>query len=618
MSCRPVLLLAVVLAGCSEPAKTPFERVAIPPFENVSGDPRLDWMSRGLAELALAGMSGSPTVHPLTPVSQREAPASRPTHILHGYFTLYRGNLRIQAFLEDARTSRIVASASAEGPFEKGILPPANAILRNLGRGARPFSTSDPAALKAYINALNAPDPAAAQENFERAVRIDPDFGAAYVSWAQSLLARGDPAAARNVVAAGRDRPRLAGAIERARLDLLWAVLAGDRPGQTRALGTLARLMPADAGVFEALASSHLLAHQYPAAVAAYRDAAERDPANPALLNMMGYAQSYAGDFAGAVESLRRYRGLRPGEANPEDSLGDVHFAFGRFTEAEKHYLEAYRKSPHFLQGAGLYKAAMARLMTGGIQGADELFRKFAEHRRGAGDPQIEIRQAQWEYASGRRKQAIARLEALTKYRHDAAPRAWAQLAVWRLEAGDLERARRDARRAEAAAADPPSRLLARVCAFLTQPPAAPAAWEERAARAFSDSAGSALRRTALAYALLFSRHFAEAARLLREIREATPPSSPEPAGILLGWALLESRQDPGDLLRPFPPPDARSDQTFACLSFPRLLALRARWLTQKGRRDEAQANYSMFLKLAGDLPTIFEDRRQLQASLAR
>ena len=88
-----------------------------------------------------------------------------------------------------------------------------------------------------------------------------------------------------------------------------------------------------------------------PQAVAEYRKALEIEPEDPAALNQLGYAEAYAGDLARRYGRLRRYQALRPAEANPLDSLGDVNLMSGRLSEAESFYTEAAAR-PQVLSGA--------------------------------------------------------------------------------------------------------------------------------------------------------------------------------------------------------------------------------------------------------------------------
>jgi tetratricopeptide (TPR) repeat protein len=249
------------------------------------------------------------------------------------------------------------------------------------------------------------------------------------------------------------------------------------------------------------------------------------------------------------------------------------------------------------------------------LKGADQIFSRFLGARQGFHDLLIPFRLAQWEYLTGRRKQAIARLGQMTGGAQPAlAALAAAQLSVWMIETGDAARAREYALRAA------PAGALAGVCRFLTEPPATASEWEARAERAFPEPAQAAARQFALAVALLYSKQFPEASAVLRKRYDQTPPASPDPVEVPLAWALLESGQvkPAEDLLATNAIPDPLRDSLFLSLSFPRVFYLRGVVLEKQGRREEARANYELFLRFSGDLPGIFGEEQRAREALRR
>lgn len=610
-----VALAAVLLAaGCSSRKEQGTERLALLPFENLSSDPALDWMGRGLAEQLRGQLSGTPRIEPEFVPSLRDLPASGADRVLQGYYWVVGGRLRVQAVVAETRTSRTVRSLSAEGPASRGMTPLAASIARQLDAQARPPATESEAAWRALVSALEARDPATADREFERAVAADASFGAAYLGWAQSLAERGDRARALEVIGrAGARAPRLP-ALERARLDLLASALSNDRAGRRRALLEVARLEPADAGALQALAGLDSAAGAFASAASWYEKALERRPRNGPLWNALGYARAWAGDLEGATQALSRYRELNPGEANPLDSLGDVQYLFGRFGEAESLYLKAHATNPAFLGGGELHKAAWARLMGGDRKGADELFQRFLAARQAGRDVLAPYRQAEWEFLSGRRKQAISRLEQFAA----AAPRAaaslaYAQLSLWSLEAGDRARARGYAQRA------PGSSGLLTLCRFLSEPPAPASEWGARADRTFSGPL-EPLKRQALAFALLFAGDFAGAAPLLEQLYRDSPPAAPEQPKVLLAWALVETGRfdQAAPLVRLNALPDPVNEHPLLALVFPRIFYLRGALAEKQGRLDAARRDYRLFLQYSGDLPSIFGEEQRARAALGQ
>lgn len=593
MCCRPpgralcLAVLCIALAACSK-QRPAVHKIAILPFENLSADPRLDWMGAALPEILTTQLTGGAQIHPISVKSLRDAPSVGAAAVLQGYYSMASGRLRVEGVLQDAETNRTEKAVSAGG---ESVLTIAESIARQIDPNARAFPTRNEAALRAWIEALGGDG-----GGFERAIAADPDFGSVYVSWAQWLVSRGDREGAKQVIAAARGKGSRIAAVERARLGVLTAALGGDRTAERSALVELARAIPADGSVYRTLANIDLAARSYSNAARWYGEAVRRDPDNAALLNEAGYAHAYARDLEAATRALTRYRELRPREANPLDSLGDIHFYLGRFAEAEKYYLEAYAKDPSFLLGAELYKAAWAKLMAGDLEGARAMFGKFVQARAQFQDPLAAYRIAQWDYFTGRRREAVERLEkAVGTPESPLTTLAAVQLSFWALEAGDRERARQFALRAA------PSNSLAAICRFVSGPPAPAVEWAARAEQVFPQPGQVGFRRYALAYALLLSRDFAGAVPRLTEIYRQTPPSAPDPVEVLLAWALVETGRikEAGELLSVNPVPEPLGEHPVLSLSFPRIFQLRGIVLEKEGRGAESKVNWELFRRLS-------------------
>jgi hypothetical protein len=259
--------------------------------------------------------------------------------------------------------------------------------------------------------------------------------------------------------------------------------------------------------------------------------------------------------------------------------------------------------------------------------------------RQNLHDPSVPYRQAQWDFLTGRRKQAIASLTDFVRTAQgSAAGIAASQLAVWNLETGNLPQARAWMARTASSGG------LAPLLRFLTEPPALASAQPRlpfpplaerqpstesgnvpaspsqdcvaRAARAFPGQ--PELQDIAVSHALLFAKEFAAAVPPLTRFNDRTPASSPNPVNTLLAWALVES----GDfaparaLLRINAIPDPSGEYPFLSLSFPRVFYLRAMVAANQGRHEDARRNYKLFLQYSGDVPTIFGEERRARAAL--
>ncbi len=589
------------LVACArKPART-VERLAILPLENLSADPSFDWVGRAFSAALVYDLAGARNVYAQPVESLAGAESIRASRILQGYFVVRNGRIEISATLLDPRRIATVAGFALNGPLPVGPLPLVNQLAKRLSPSARPFSTSDEAAFRDFGAALSKPDPASELRGFESATAADPGFAAAALSSARLLMETGDRDQARNVLAAAmKAHPD---AIDQARLEYLSATASNDTGARAKALDRMARLTPADSQVYSQLALLQSTQRKFQDAVRNYEAVTRLDPEDVQAWNQLGYAYAFAQNLAGARRALDRYRQLLPPqEANPLDSLGEVSFYSGDYAGAERYFLQAHEKNPAEFAGGELIKAAQARLMLGDLPGADVIFHRYLglmQHSQGA---LAEYQQAQWEFLTGRRKAAMARLEKLVPtVAADAQALALCQLSIWKLETGDPKAAADLAAQAVPNARSPRVRNLTAICRFLTAMPA--------------PSSGSPV---ADAYARLFERKFADAIPLLEGLYRETNPAADAQVRTLLAWAYVETgrAKEAQQLLEPSPIPLSSGEPLFADLIFPRYFFLRAVVLQQAGKRAEAKQNYELFLKYAGDIASIFGDQAKARQSL--
>lgn len=610
MRCKPAVVLLLLLAGCRQTPDDGYRRLAIPVFQNLTGEPNLDWWGVALAELLAAAATGSPHTHPIRMETWWDAPAARATHVLHASLLPRGSRLRVEAVLEDLRRARMERSVVIEEPVEAGPAACAERLAAALGVRARAVAAFRPDAVRAFAQAFTDAHPAGL---LEKAIAADPAFALPYLQLVRLRLSSGDRAGAEATLALAR-RAALH-PVERSRLDLLESGLRGDAAAYSRALETLARLTPADPEIWQALAFRSLAARDYSRAAQNYREALVRDPRNPLLLNQAGYALAYAGDFGQALQFLLRYREFLPADPNPPDSLGDVSFQMGNFAQAATYYRESAEKSPEFAASGSLFKEAWARWLLGDRQTADQRMAEYLRRRQAARDPLVELRKAQWEYLTGRSRQAVERVRQLATAAPSGELRALAFgfLAAWSLEQGEREQARRHAS-ATGGGTSPQAQALARICLFLARPPAPPVPWAALAGQEFPRPEETGLRQTALAYALLLDGRPREALPVLVELLAKSPPTPWETLPVLTAWAAAESGEDPGRWLRRWPVPDAAMPQPFDFLAWPRVAYLQALAHERRGDNQQAGSLYRLFLALAGDRPGHDRERKQAAA----
>ena len=594
-------LLTISLGACARKETRGVERLAVLPLENLSADPSLDWAGPAVTAALVYDLASAPNLSAQSMGSMGDAESIRASHILQGYFVARNGRVEIRATLIDPRKTTTVASFALNGPLAAGPLPLANQLAKRLSGVARPFSTGNASAFRQYGIALSTLDRASALRGFESAVASDPKFTAASLAAARLRLETGDREGGRKILAtAASTHPD---SIDQARLEYVAATAVGDTATRLKALETLARLTPADRQVPRELAELQVLQRKFQDAVRNFEAVTRLDPEDAQAWNQLGYGYALAQNLPGARRALERYRQLLPPEeVNPLDSLGEVSFYLGDFGGAERYFLQAHEKNPREFAGSELIKAAQARLMLGDLPAADAIYQRYLallQHSQGA---LAGYQQAQWEFLTGRRKAAIARLEKLAPtLGGDAGALGLCQLSIWKLETGDTKAAAELAGQAVSNAQTPRLRNLSAVCRFLAAMP--------------TTRSGSPV---ADVYALLFQRKFKEALPALEALYRETSPTADAEVRTLLAWAYVETgrQSEAQQLLARSPIPLSSGEPLFADLIFPRYLYLRGAVLEKEGKGAEAKQSYELYLKYAGDLPGIFEDQAKARQSL--
>jgi tetratricopeptide (TPR) repeat protein len=564
---------SLLLVSCrNQTAPTTPPHYAFLRFENLSGDPALDWVGRAVGEslpVSLAGALDGPVLN--SSALNRLAPALGPrpasapgisseraaaflagaNRIVTGYVERPAGQIAITATEEDVPTGKSLRIVTAAGNSPMAAL---NQLTHQFSPRARPAPTSNPEAMRAWATALDAP-PAARPDLFDQAVRFDPDFGPPWVALATLNLTRGDRAAAADVLERARDRKL--DPVSRADLDLAAADLSDDRSAKFAAMRKLVSLNPGDTLLLRSLADAETAAGQFAAAAADWKKLTASSPNDALAWNSLGYARSWAGDYAGALAALREYARLRPKDANPSDSIGDLNYAFRKYGDAAASYLEAQKKQPDFEQYADLYKAAWAKFRAGDKPGADSLFSRFRTERVKArpSDGIVDLLEGDWLYRTGRQREAFAALRKFVSETQSAPLRtdAYAQITIWDLERGDREQAAKDA----VAIGPKTSSAPVFMARFAAQPSAPASEWEARAERMIPPSV-AALRHLALGYALLLDGKREAALPVWEQIVNSNPATDFFARAV---YARLQGKEPDRPLL-----PDPASLNQFSAL----------------------------------------------------
>lgn len=500
--------LILLLAGCRSWAPTrSLERVAILPFENLTGDRSLDWLGRGVQVVLNRQLSISRTVAGSSFPDLADATLGHATRYLHGTIEKRGGALRLEAYLEDAATHRQVGERMILTAPLPQLLPGLDRMAHSLAADVAPPPVTRPEALEAYVAAVQAPQPDVKAALLAKSAELDPKFVLPLISLSELNLTSGkrDEAQATLRAAAARSP----NALEREQIAALTANLTPDTGAQAAALQKMSEAGPLQANLQLFVANALQRLRQFLPAIAAYERALRVDPDNADAWNRLGYLNAYAGRLPQAKQALETYQRLAPNTVNPLDSLGEVHYVRQDFKAATDYFQAAFAKSPQFEGGRAGLKAAYARLLAGQFKEADQAFEQYAKLLNG--QPAAVVAKAHYLYASGSPQEAFTLLaESAAKAPAQAASVFHAHRCGLLLKS-DRAGAQAAARAALAAAPNP----VAALCQFLSLPSASVAEWTARVARVTPEGP---VRRQSLAYALFFDGHYADAFPLLEEV----------------------------------------------------------------------------------------------------
>ena len=342
-------------------------------FDNLTGDPKLDWLRTGLTDMLVTNLSQSPSLRVLSTsrlyqlledlghrddrstsagVVARVAQRAQATTAIVGSYVRAGSQIRIQASLQDARTGEVIASERVEGDAESGLFPLVDELTGRLrgrletrtarlmshGRKIEDVTTTSIEAYKAYAEGsrlherLQERD---AQAYFEKAVRFDPGFAMALakLSVVHANLGNMDEArgySARALDKAGSLPPAERHYIEGRHLSLDPATLdqaiaaygraVDEAPDHTSARNNLAQLL--------------IEQRRYPAALAHLEELRRRGMTFPGTWMSLAEAYVATGQPDRGREALESYAREHPDRSAAYENLGLFELVQGRLDPA--------------------------------------------------------------------------------------------------------------------------------------------------------------------------------------------------------------------------------------------------------------------------------------------
>jgi len=390
-------------------------------FSNLSQDPSLDWLDRGLTEMLttnLAQVKGLDVLSTQRVYAELQRMGKKDATELDSASTMEVARdtdadafitgtllrvgpkqLRLDVQVQDSQSGQILFSDRVEAPDVQGIFSMVDEVTSrvaqrlvpgaNMVNGA-PSIEEATSNLEAYRHYELGVDlgrrflmPEAVHE-MEEAVQLDPQFALAWWQLAGGYDALGDLRKSREVLAKVEQfQSRLPREYQMA-FQAQEAVRAGDEVGGQKILESLLKEFPRQDEARAGLAESLRQAGAPERAVAVAKEGLQLDPKNDSLLNELIYAQAGAGNLAGALQADDQYIALRPSDANPWDDRGDALYIMNHDDEALDAYHKALAVKPDFAGFQEFIKLGIVYAGQKKFDLADAALEQYSERVTGA------------------------------------------------------------------------------------------------------------------------------------------------------------------------------------------------------------------------------------------
>lgn len=177
-----------------------------------------------------------------------------------------------------------------------------------------------------------------ALQEFEKAIRLDPDFAMAYAMAARLYYEydRTDEyKQAKEKALALLDKVK---DLEKLQIQIVFAEADKDKEAQEKLYAELVEKFPDNFETHKYLSSRHWLKGELDEAIAGNLKMIEMDPEYGLAYNSLGYLYYRTGEYNKAVDYVNKYAEIARDQANPHDSRGEILLYLGRHDEA----LEAF------------------------------------------------------------------------------------------------------------------------------------------------------------------------------------------------------------------------------------------------------------------------------------
>ncbi|HLG94175.1 MAG TPA: FlgO family outer membrane protein [candidate division Zixibacteria bacterium] len=269
--------------------------------------------------------------------------------------------LAITARLIDVKSGKILSSQRIAGFSAAQMFPMVDslAVLVRSGlnvpstpvsetKSVAEVTTSSPEAYRSYLEAIELAKKfyySEADAAVRRAIELDSNFAMAYFGLAQSRGNFGDNDGQRRALQKAWQLKKNVTEKERLQIEASFARdVENDLAKGTEILEKLLQKYPHEQDVYQDAGGNYTRLYEFEKARQIYLAGLKSDSLDKSLWNSLAYLYAGLGKREEAMEAIDRYLRLAPGEPNPYDSKGEIHFTFGEIDSA----LYWYRKAVNF------------------------------------------------------------------------------------------------------------------------------------------------------------------------------------------------------------------------------------------------------------------------------
>lgn len=363
--------------------------IAILNFKNETGDPALNWLRRGLADMFVTELSQSPYLNiiPITRIQETiqnhekqegelEDPSvaamiARETDaemVLRGRIFSLRDSLGIEVELLSANTARIIRKEQVFGKGLEQIFSMVSALSDRVRSNMRgdleeieytgvnlANMTHSIEAFRYYSRALENTEKflhEEAEKYLEKAIQEDSTFAAAYLRLAELKYSLGKEEEGKQKLMRTKQLAEKLSESDQVTLEILEKRIQGKYWEVITALEEAVSRFPTDVELRLNLARMYRALGDYDRALQEFETVLDLDPNRKMVYNDLGYVHAHRGDFTSAINYIDKYQEFARNEPNPYDSKGEILMMAGRLEEAKEQFNRALQQWPTFFYSA--------------------------------------------------------------------------------------------------------------------------------------------------------------------------------------------------------------------------------------------------------------------------